>query len=722
MNWERILRRSGIAAAAGAVLSLVAGFALGIGDFLFDSFAFQTAAGGAALGAVVATAARTQSHNRVVRLLALLSVIMVVEVGAYVLVGAYIRHGMGAPAYADLIGRELAPRDLPLPWAIVVWFPLWIWITSLGGFLTFGLLLFPDGQLPSRRWKPVAVVAAVTIGLLAVGYMILGWPTSDAPITGLEPRGFGGALISVGFPIFALCVFASLVSLILRYRSADDEVRHQLRWVLVGVSAVAIGFPIMIVGQTLGAFPVEVVNYGSLFLVPPVIAGYAVAILKYRLYDVDVVINRALVVAGLGAFITAVYISIVVGIGQLVGAGDEPNLGLSLIATAVVALAFQPARTRMQHWANVLVYGERATPYEVLARFSQTATESSEHQDLLVETADLLADALGASVTVWVRQHDELVPVASSPDGADAARPIAATDRPEDPRADLTTVVRGPDRLLGAISVAKPSSETLTQADRHLTEQLAGALGLLLRNRGLTEELAATVDDVARSRDRLLAAGDAARQMIDQSLRSQPLEQLESLDRDLHRLAETARRAAADKTSQILEQVAEDASRAADTVRELASGAYPPRLEAEGLRSALQARAAAAPFPVSIQVFGDARYPLPVETAVYFCVLEALQNATKYADPDSVQVQIENRDGELVFTVRDDGNGFALGAPTEGSGLSNLRDRLDTLDGHLDIDTAPGRGTTVRGTLPLQGQSPDGKLTRAVPTPTPPGG
>ncbi|MDX1658173.1 MAG: ATP-binding protein [Nitriliruptorales bacterium] len=720
MNWHRALRRTGVATATAATLALIAGFSLGISEFLFESFVFQTAAFGATLGTVVAIAARTQSHNRVVRLLALLGLIMVVEVTGYVIVGGYIRHEMGASAYAALVARELAPVDLPLPVAIIIWFPLWTWIISLGGFLTFGLLLFPDGKLPSPRWKPVAVVSGATLGLIVTGYMILGWPTSDAAITGLEPVGIGGALVSVGFPAFALCVFASLASLGLRYRSANDEVRHQLRWVLLGVSTLAIGFPIMIVGQTMGAIGVEVVNYGSMLLVPLVVAGYGVAIVKHRLYDIDVVINRTLVVAGLGAFITAVYISIVVGVGQLVGTGDEPNLALSLIATAVVALAFQPARVRVQHWANVLVYGERATPYEVLARFSQTSAEQGERHDLLRETAELLADALGASVTVWVRQHDELVPVASYPDGTDPARPIAATDQPEDPRADLTTVVRGDDRLLGAISVTKPSSEPVTQADRQLTEQLAGALGLLLRNRGLTEELAATVDDLARSRDRLLAAGDAARQMIDQSLRSQPLEQLETLDRDLHRLAEIARRTSADKTSQILEQVAEDAERAADTVRELASGAYPPRLEAEGLRSALQARAAAAPFPVSIQVPEDGRYPLPIETAVYFCVLEALQNATKYAEPDSVQVQIERRDGELVFTVRDDGSGFDLDAVAGGSGLNNLQDRVDALDGHLEIDAAPGRGTTVRGALPLQGQGPDSNLTRPVPTPMPP--
>ncbi len=532
--------------------------------------------------------------------------------------------------------------------------------------------------------------------------MALGWPTSAANISAMEPSGPAGRLVTVGFPLFGASVLASFASLFRRYRGATVEVRHQLRWAIVGLGSAAIAFPFLIVPAVLGVWSVEVVNIGTMFMAPMVVGGFGIAILKHRLYDIDVVLNRALVFSALGLFITVVYVSIVVGVGQLVGQGDDPDLALSLLATAVVAVAFQPLRRRVQHWANVVVYGTRATPYEVLSRFSHTSA-SADHDHLLADAADLLAAASGAAVTVWVRQHDELVPVASSPDGFDVSAPLPVSgDAAADPRADLTVPVHGGDRLLGAISVAKPASEPLTDEERALVGQLAGAMGLLLRNRALTAELAGTVEELARSRDRIVAASDEARRMIDRNLRSQPLELLDTLGVELARLAGDVRTDAATRTAAILAQTAEDARHAAATVRELASGAYPAQLEAEGLAPALRARASTAPFPVALHAAGCGRYPSAVETAVYFSVLEALQNATKYAEPSSVTIVLEDRGGELTFEVADDGVGFTPDRVRRGAGLRNLEDRLDALGGTLTIESAPGRGARVHGVVPLR--------------------
>src|SRR5207253_5495092 len=154
--------------------------------------------------------------------------------------------------------------------------------------------------------------------------------------------------------------------------------------------------------------------------VPLMPAATAVAILKYHLYDIDVVINKTVVYAALAAFITLVYVSIVVGIGAAIGKGSNPNLGLSILATAVVAVAFQPVRERVQKLANRLVYGKRATPYEVLSEFSSRMAGAYATEDLLPRMARILAEGTGAqSARVWLRVGSALKAGGSWPSGAE---------------------------------------------------------------------------------------------------------------------------------------------------------------------------------------------------------------------------------------------------------------------------------------------------------------
>ena len=163
-------------------------------------------------------------------------------------------------------------------------------------------------------------------------------------------------------------------------RRAAVEERQQLKWIAYAVTLTAVGYiPLTFLpDSTVTGLADIAIGFGILV---PIAAG--IAIFKYRLYDIDIVISRTLVYGSLAVFITAVYVGIAVGIGTLVGSGGKPNLALSILATAIVAVGFQPVRERLQRVANRLVYGKRATPYEVLSEFSGRVAETYAADEVL---------------------------------------------------------------------------------------------------------------------------------------------------------------------------------------------------------------------------------------------------------------------------------------------------------------------------------------------------
>jgi signal transduction histidine kinase len=170
--------------------------------------------------------------------------------------------------------------------------------------------------------------------------------------------------------------------------------------------------------------------------------------------------------------------------------------------------------------------------------------------------------------------------------------------------------------------------------------------------------------------------------------------------------AREARASRATEVAEILAGVAAEADEAIDALREFARGIYPPLLEAEGLGSALTAQARRLPLPVTVHASGVGRVEPRVEAAVYFSVLEALQNVVKHAQASSAHVALHSSDGELRFEVTDDGRGFDPALVEGGSGLTNLADRIDALGGAVEIDSSLGTGTTVRGTVPTRLREP----------------
>ncbi len=596
-----------------------------------------------------------------------------------------------------------------------------VWFTSWSQFLVFPtgaiallMLYVPDGRLPSPRWRPFAAAAVVLAvlgaisGLFAPGPLQTGntqYPTPNNPIG--APAGGGLAVVLnalaiawvPGYLVFAVAAAAPVVRL---RRSRGDE-RQQLKWIAYAVAVSGGG---IIVATLVQVFDPAVPSWISACVIGlgfgvalPVAAG--VAILKHRLYDVDVVISRTLVYGALAVFITAVYVGIAVGIGTLVGGGGKPNLGLSIVATAIVAVGFQPVRERVQRIANRLVYGKRATPYEVLAQFSERVAESYATDDVMPRMARVLAEGTGAQrADVWLRGEAVWRDAAVWPLDAVIAQasPVVDGALPALGAANRLVEVRHQGALLGALSITKRTGETLTPVEENLLSHLAGQAGLVLKNVGLTDDLQARLLELRASRQRLVTAQDDERRKLERNLHDGAQQHLVAIKVKLG-LAEMLMSRDPAKANATLQQLKGDADEALETLRDLARGIYPPLLAEKGLGVALESQARKATIPVTVDAEGIGRYSQDVEAAVYFSVLEALQNVQKYAQASRAVVQLREQGGALTFEVTDDGRGFDRATTRNGSGLTNLADRIDALGGEVEVTSAPGAGTRLHGSL-----------------------
>lgn len=261
----------------------------------------------------------------------------------------------------------------------LAWPENWGWILTFGSLLTLLPLLFPDGRLPSRRWRPLAWLASGWIAFLAVAFAIVPGLFGNPPVenpAGVGPGGsFANLLTSLALFVAAATCVLCVCSLFFRYRRADGVERQQVKWFGLGAAFTLACLLAGWAASGLGAWVVSDVLSAIGVLGVPV--GAAIAILRFRLFDIDVVISKTIVYGSLAAFIAVVYVGLVAGVGQLAGSIGTP--ALSAIAAAIVALAFQPARRRLQRLANRLVYGQRATPYEVLSDFSGQAGQRLFH-------------------------------------------------------------------------------------------------------------------------------------------------------------------------------------------------------------------------------------------------------------------------------------------------------------------------------------------------------
>jgi len=588
------------------------------------------------------------------------------------------------------------------------WLSNWIWFVGVVFGVTFVPLLFPNGHLPSRRWRPVAWLAGAGLGVFVVGSAFLPGVIPGTDNASVNPFGFGGtightvfgAMRPVGTFLLLLAGLLSLASLVFRYRSSGRTQREQLRWLIFSGLVVGIGILVGVFVGTLVSDPrvaTDIENAISSFTVMTIPIAIGIAILRRGLYDIDLVLNKTVVYGALAAFITGVYVAIVVGLGTLVGRGGQPNVALSILATGVIAVAFQPVRERVQRFANRLVYGKRATPYEVLSEFSDRLGGTYDTEDLLPRMARILAEGTGAIRTdVWLASGSELRPDASWPQDAPVLPRL-----PADPFPETFFPVRHQGELLGALSLEKRAGESPSATEQKLVEDLAGQAGLVLRNGRLTEELRQRLEDLQASRQRLVAAQDEERRKIERNIHDGAQQQLVALAIQL-KLAEQLIDRDADKAKTLLGQLQGAAGSALEDLRDLARGIYPPLLADQGLAAALEAQARKAAVPVSVESDGMGRFSQDVEATVYFCTLEALNNVAKYAGATRATIRLANGEGYLRFEIQDDGVGFDPNATGYGTGLQGMADRLAAQGGELHVTSSPGSGTTIEGRVPIE--------------------
>ena len=568
----------------------------------------------------------------------------------------------------------------------------------------FALLLFPDGRLVPR-WRPAPLLVLYAGAAALVGMAALIYPSGSRTLT---------LVIVFGLLTPAVGVLAQAYRF---RRSSDQLVRQQARllfWalspaLLVSLFALASAAeearPGELEGRPIVVLPVALFRlFQPVFLLIPV--ALLAGIFRFRLWDVDKLISRTLVYGVLAGFVSAVYVGVVVGVGSFVGQPQDQDLALPIVATFIVAVAFQPVKERVQRLANRLVYGKRATPYEALSEFAERVTEVVGTDELLGRMARILAEGTGATrADVWLQVGDELLPQASWPDRPLAdAEPIPVGDGalPPIPQASHAVPVLHHGELFGALSIVKPLNEELTPIEAKLLADFGHQAGLVFRNLQLTAELRLRLEELQASRQRLVSAQDEGRRRTERNLHDGAQQQLVALKVHLA-LAEGMASDLGAEAAPLIEMIGQIKAQAGDALeelRDLARGIYPPLLAAEGLPAALGSQAAKAPIPVELEAEATGRYAQEVEAAVYFCCLEAIQNVCKYAQASSVEVRLAQVGGALEFTVVDNGCGFDSSTTPLGAGLQNMSDRLGALNGTLEVISAPHCGTRVVGRIP----------------------
>ena len=557
------------------------------------------------------------------------------------------------------------------------------------GLVAFLVLLFPSGHLPSRRWLWPARIGGAGMGVVA----LLGIVRPDAKNNPLGVRALqpvvDAAFVPAAFVIGGLGI-AALVNAFARMRRATGDEREQLRWFACSAAV----FPaIMVVNAASQGKPWQGTVLFLAFTVGlAAIAGaIGVAILKYRLYAIDVVINKTLVFGALAAFITAIYVAVVVGIGQIVSSREEPNLGLSLVATTIVAVTFQAARQRMQTFANRLVYGHRLSPYETVASFAHRVAASFSFDHVLPEMAEVAALGVGAA-----RARVRLI----LPSGAEETASWPEPDSRE--QFDYLVPVLHNGEHVGEIAIAKPVGQQVTKHDELLLRDLASEAGLAMSSLRLTEQLKERLVDLQESRRRLLSAQDEERRRMERDIHDGAQQQLVSMKIKVG-IARSLLDSDPAKVDELLQSISVDASDAVATLRDLARGLFPDVLVSSGLARAVEAHVAKTASDADVTVTATpelGRFDIETEANVYFVIREALQNASKYAHGAHVDIELGTTRGDLVFEVRDDGPGFESATVVKGNGTNNMRDRIEALGGSLRVESSGGRGTAVIGSVP----------------------
>jgi signal transduction histidine kinase len=580
-------------------------------------------------------------------------------------------------------------------WAHVV-----SWASPLLGWPAFTALVMvflisPTGHLASPHWRWAVGATLAGLGLRTLGQLTM-WPGDFVFADQYDGFSVSTVLLTTGYLLVAAGLIASAVSLVLRLRRARDDERRQLLWIAASAVFLAVGVVVILAlpriqgeeGTWLAGLPLRLAQLSVPLCV-------AVAVLRHRLLEIDLIVNRALMVALATGLAAIGYVSLVVVVGSTVG-GGAGGFWPSLIATALVAMAFQPLRHRVVRLADRLAFGAAAAPYEALADFSRQLGERPEPSALLPAAAEAAAHAVNADRAV-VSVHVE-----AGPDEV-AAWPTLEQEDGTSSRVAIPVVDHG--ERLGTITVETAAGHALRPRDQRLLADLADQAGMAFRNAQMTAELSAEVErlrehnhELDQSRARLINAGDAERSRVERAIARQVIPHLAPLPEQLRQLSQSDPDDPSALDTTRLEPLLASMNSAMQSLREITRGVFPAQLARAGLPTALGSLLGRPGLtgPQRLTVEDSAvgrRFDPRIEAATYFCVAEATR-----AFDHPVDVVLSVHDGQLHLSV--------TGTDRGGLSLSHMRDRMEATGGSVSTTCRDGqtsvevRASSVRAPAP----------------------
>ncbi|MGH8986301.1 MAG: histidine kinase, partial [Acidimicrobiia bacterium] len=619
--------------------------------------------------------------------------------------------------------------------------------TALGaaGVASAAALLESDsGALEAVRAFSVSALPAVGM------HVLLGLPTGalarrshrSLVVAGYVVALAVGLLVSAQRPDVSLLLLAAASALAAlvggglshtRYQASRGEARQRMEWfgLAVGIT-VEVALVVVALRLFIGwPHPIGAIVAAASIVIP---LSFIPCALRRMLGHVDRLLTHTVSLMGLTGVVVAVYLVIVLGLGRIPEDEERSILLLSMVAAGIAALLYAPARERLTVFANKLVYGEQRAPDDALRTFGSRLSRAIPLDELLLQLAESLRKSLDLrAAEVWTGSGGMLERAISVPNRSAIQLRLGEAEEPVVARAGvsgpawlsvwLPQLLEGRDgaavrvapithsgELLGLIVVERaPGDDTFADDEESALAELARQVGLALHNVQLDSALQESLEEVKRqaeelraSRSRVVAAGDAERRRIERDLHDGAQQHLVALAVTV-RLARQIADSDPEQTKAMLDELGGSLQEAVQELRNLAHGIYPPVLMDRGLPAALEAAAGRAALPTDVQAEGVERFAQQTEAAVYFCCLEALQNAGKHAgDGATATVTVRREPEGLVFEVADTGAGFDMASgAAKGHGFVNMSDRIGAIGGKLRVESAPGKGTRISGVIPL---------------------
>jgi signal transduction histidine kinase len=619
-------------------------------------------------------------------------------------VGQYARYALVTRA-GTVPGGDLA-----------AWANMWLGVLIITLTAIYLPLLFPDGRLPSGRWRAAGWLAAFATALFTVVQAISPGPIDASLPEVSNPFAPAGAemLMRVLGPIAVGAMLASMICAvaapIVRFRRADGPARQQIKWFAYATALLiaTIVLPALLdpsgiadpaKGDTFWSGVAVAVGFPFLAL------AVGVAILRHRLYDIDVIINRTLVYGGLTACVVALYVVVVGYLGTLFNA--RGNVLVSLVATGIVAVLFQPLRERLQRAVNRMMFGERDDPYAVLARLGQRMEATLAPDAVLPTIVQTVKDALKLPyVAIALSGAERRTPSAEEASAAfdTQGSTLTALVAEGDPAGELLAVpLTYQGETVGQLLLSpRAAAEPWGAADRRLLDDLARLAVVAVHAVRLHTRAVQLAADLQQSRERLVTAREEERRRLRRDLHDGLGPALAGLTLKLD-AAHDELYEDVDSAAAMLRDLKRNVQEAIADIRRLVYALRPPALDELGLVAALQVQVAGYR-QSALRVSLDAppnlpQLPAAVEVAAYRIVAEALTNVARHAQAARCDIRLALADA-LELEVIDDGRGL----PSDyqpGVGLISMRERAEELGGTCEAKPAPGGGTLVRARLPI---------------------